>query len=188
MDFRCLRYPGFVSPDEYEANGTTDYASQIFFAALKKKIYKHYLGADRRLPMIYLKDGIKGTLMFLLADDSRFKSRYYNLPGLSFSCREISRALKAEIPDFKYTYEPNFKDEIAKTWPEDLEAEDAKKDWGWTPECDTTDKLVKKALKDIKMNQDYHYLFQGFKEAQHNKKEDVEKSIDMHKKNWDFKN
>lgn len=159
VDFRCLRYPGFISPYEYEANGTTDYASQIFFAALKKTEFKHYLSADRRLPMIYLDDGIEGTIKFLLADDKKFTSRVYNLPGLSFTCREISRALKAIIPEFKYKYEPDFRDEIAQSWPEIIESQLAFDDWKWKPECGTTEQLIKQTLKDIKENKEYSHLF-----------------------------
>jgi threonine 3-dehydrogenase len=159
VDFRSLRYPGFVSPYEYESNGTTDYSSQIFFSALKKQEFKLYLAPERRLPMIYITDGIEGTIKFLLADEKRFTSRFYNLTGLSFSCSDIVKSLKELIPDLKHRYELDFRDEIALSWPEDLDLKDASKDWDWHPKYDTVDKLVRKTLRDIKSNKEYKHYF-----------------------------
>ena len=161
VDFRSVRYPGFISPYEYEANGTTDYASQIFFTALRNKEYNHYLSANRKLPMIYIDEGIEGTIQFVKADQTRFTSRIYNLNGLSFTCEEISRELKKFIPGLKYKYEPDYREKIAASWPEVIEGELSKKDWDWKPQIDTTRKLVVKSLFDIENNDEYKHYFKG---------------------------
>jgi len=161
LDFRSLRYPGFVSPYEYEANGTTDYASQIFFNALKNTEYKHYLTKDRKLSMIYLDDGIDGTIDFLKADSSKFTSRIYNLNGLSFTPEEISKEIKNFIPNLKYSYEPDFRENIAASWPNQLESQTAFRDWGWKPRCDNVKKLVIQTLIDIAKNKEYFGYFKG---------------------------
>jgi threonine 3-dehydrogenase len=159
IDFRSLRYPGFVSPYEYESHGTTDYACQIFFSALRKQEFKHYLSPEIKLPMIYLDDGIEGTIKFFEADEKRFTSRFYNLPGLSFTCKEITKILKDVFPDFKYKYEPDFRDDIARSCPEILDNSYSIKDWDWQPHTNTLEKLVKRTLIDIKKNPEYNHLF-----------------------------
>jgi len=163
VNFRSLRYPGFVSPYEYEANGTTDYASQIFFSALKKLEYKHYLSKDRILPMIYIDEGIEGTIQFMMADDLKFTNRIYNLAGLSFSPAEISKEIKTLMPNFKMKYEPDFREEIAATWPEVIDGVSAEKDWGWSPKINTAKKLAVKTLLDISRNNEYKHYFENSK-------------------------
>ena len=150
VDFRSIRYPGVIAPYEYESHGTTDYASEIFFAALKKKIYTNCLSPNTVLPMAYLDDVIDGTIKFLETDIKNLTVPTYNMQGLSFSCEEIVTELKKHFPDFDHRYEPDFRDKIAKSWPEELDDNLARKDWGWDPLCMDVKSLIEEVLKHIK--------------------------------------
>lgn len=150
IDFRSIRYPGVISPTEYESHGTTDYASEIFFSAIRGKDYKVCLSADTVLPMAYLDDILEGTLKLITADEKPFSTRIYNIHGLSFSCEELVKEIKKFYPKFECKYEPDFRDEIAKTWPEDLDDQLARKDWGWNPKCKNVQTLVETMIKEIK--------------------------------------
>jgi len=153
VDFRSIRYPGVISPTEYESHGTTDYASEIFFYAFKNKEYKICLRPERILPMAYLDDTIQGTIKFIDADNSKLKHRVYNLNGLSFSCQDLTSEIsKKKFKNFSFRHEPDHRDKIAQTWPYTLNDKDAKIDWGWNPKINSTEKLVDEMISSIKLN------------------------------------
>ena len=151
VDFRSMRYPGVISPYEYESHGTTDYASEIFFAALKRIEYKICLSPDVVLPMTYLDDVVKGTLDLMFAESNKLTTRVYNIQGLSFSCQELADAIEKNYAGFKYRYEPDFRDAIAKTWPHDLNDELARNDWNWNPKCKSVSSLIEIMKNSLKL-------------------------------------
>jgi threonine 3-dehydrogenase len=94
VDFRCIRYPGIISSEEYEYHGTTDYSTEIFFKALREKKYDCFLKAETPLPLIHMDDALKATLQFLEADNSALTRRVYNLAGLSLCPKDFAEEIK----------------------------------------------------------------------------------------------
>ncbi len=91
-------------------------------------------------------------IKFLETDKKSLTTTTYNIQGLSFSCEEIVYELKKHYPDFANRYEPDFRDKIAKTWPQVLDDKLASNDWGWNPYCKDVRTLVDKILKFIRTN------------------------------------
>lgn len=135
VDVRSLRYPGIVGWQSLPAGGTTDYAVEIYHAALKEGHYECFLSEDTRLPMMYMNDAIKATIDLMHADREKVRVRYgYNLAAMSFTPAEIAAEICRHIPDFTISYKPDFRQEIAATWTESIDDSSARNDWGWTPQ------------------------------------------------------
>ena len=120
LNFRSLRYPGVLSPEE-PGGGTTDYSIFMFYEALKNKKYECFLGADVRLPMMMMSDCLKCTFDLIEAPDDTLKHRSFNVTGMSFTPEELANAIKEYIPNFEITYKPDFRDAIARSWPQSLD-------------------------------------------------------------------
>lgn len=134
VDVRSLRYPGIIGWQSLPAGGTTDYAVEIFHEALKHGQYECFLSENTRLPMMYMDDAIKATIDLMEADADKIKIRYaYNLAAMSFTPAEIADEIRKHIPDFKITYKPDFRQDIAKTWSETIDDANARVDWDWKP-------------------------------------------------------
>lgn len=137
VDVRSLRYPGIIGWQSLPAGGTTDYAVEIFHEALKHGQYECFLSENTRLPMMYMDDAIKATIDLMEADADKIKIRYaYNLAAMSFTPAEIADEIRKHIPDFKITYKPDFRQDIAKTWSETIDDVNARVDWDWKPAFD----------------------------------------------------
>ncbi len=148
VDVRSIRYPGIISYKALPGGGTTDYAVAIFYEALEKKKYTFFVKEDTVLPMMYMPDCIKGTIELMEAEPSKIKVRTsYNFAGISFSAKELAEEVKKHIPEFEDSYEPDFRQKIADSWPKSIDDSDARKDWGWKHEYDlskmTDDMIVK---------------------------------------------
>jgi threonine 3-dehydrogenase len=148
VDFRSIRYPGVISSEKYDFNGTTDYSTEIFFHALEKGAYKCWLGPKTNLPMIYIDDCIAGTIQFLKADGAKLKRKVYNMAGISFNPEELAASIKKMLPEFQVSYEPDFRQKIADSWPKSIDDSESKKDWGWSYDV-SVDDLAKKILDGI---------------------------------------
>ena len=151
VDVRSLRYPGIISYKSPPGGGTTDYAVEIFHAAVNKGNYKCFIEKDITLPMIYMNDAIRATIELMNIDrkDLTINSSY-NLSGMSFAPNEIADELKKHYPNFKMTYEKDFRNDIAVTWPSVIDDSLARKDWNWNHEYDlrkTTIEMVN-GIKD----------------------------------------
>jgi nucleoside-diphosphate-sugar epimerase len=137
LDVRGCRYPGIISYETLPGGGTTDYAVAIFFEAVKNKRYTCFLNEDTRLPMMYMPDCLKATLDLMEADFSRLRHHAdFNVAAMSFSAGELAAEIKRHIPDFKITYEPDFRQAIADSWPESIDDSAARKEWDWKPDYD----------------------------------------------------
>jgi nucleoside-diphosphate-sugar epimerase len=137
LDVRSLRYPGLISWKSEPGGGTTDYAVEIYHAALKDQHYTCFLSENTYLPMMYMDDAIRGTIELMEASQEKLKSRMaYNLSGMSFSPREIAAAIQKHIPGFTIDYNPDFRQQIADGWPKSIDDSAAKDDWSWKPRFD----------------------------------------------------
>ena len=137
VDVRGLRYPGLISYKASPGGGTTDYAIDIFHAALKGERYTCFLAEDEPLPMLYMDDAVRGTLELMEAPGSAITERgSYNLAGVSFTPREIAHEIRKHLPDFEISYEPDFRQAIASGWPDSIDDDCARRDWGWAPRYD----------------------------------------------------
>ncbi len=132
VDVRSIRYPGLISYKTEAGGGTTDYAVEIFYDAIKKGSYDCFLKEDVTLPMMFMEDAINATIQLMEADASKLTVRSsYNLASISFSPAEIAAEIKKHIPDFSVTYHPDFRQAIAESWPQTIDDSVARKDWGW---------------------------------------------------------
>jgi threonine 3-dehydrogenase len=137
VDVRSLRYPGIIGWQSLPAGGTTDYAVEIFHAALKNKHYECFLKEDTRLPMMYMDDAIKATIDLMEAPSETISVRYsYNLAAMSFNPSEIAAEIKKHIPEFTISYKPDFRQDIAASWTESIDDSVARNDWHWKPKFD----------------------------------------------------
>jgi len=137
VDVRSLRYPGLISWKTAPGGGTTDYAVEIFHAALKEGRYSCYLDADQALPMMYLADALRATVELMSAPAKSITERSsYNVAGVSFTPREIAAAIGRRIEGFTMSYEPDFRQGIASNWPRSIDDSAARHDWGWRPHFD----------------------------------------------------
>eukprot|EP01130_Rhizamoeba_saxonica_P017314 TRINITY_DN8355_c0_g1_i1.p1 TRINITY_DN8355_c0_g1~~TRINITY_DN8355_c0_g1_i1.p1 ORF type:complete len:352 (+),score=90.52 TRINITY_DN8355_c0_g1_i1:238-1293(+) len=152
VDFRSIRYPGIISSETLPGGGTTDYAIDIFHKAVKQNEYTCFLRDDRRLPMMYIPDCLKATVQLIEADRKSLKSCTYNISAVDFTPAEIAHELRKHLPDgenFKMNYQPDFRDDIAASWPSSLDDSDARRDWGWQHEYDLA-KMTKDMYEKIK--------------------------------------
>jgi nucleoside-diphosphate-sugar epimerase len=137
VDVRSIRYPGLISYKTPPGGGTTDYAIEIFHEAIKDKKYTCFLSEDTALPMMYMDDAIRATISIMEAPSENIKTRSsYNLAGISFSPEKITAEIKQHISDFEISYKPDFREEIASSWPSSIDDSEARKDWSWKPEFD----------------------------------------------------
>ncbi|MEO6231728.1 MAG: NAD-dependent epimerase/dehydratase family protein [Ferruginibacter sp.] len=139
VDVRSLRYPGLISYKSAPGGGTTDYAIEMFQDGLEEKKYNCFLSEDTYLPMMYMPDAIKATIELMEAPAEKIKIRTsYNIAAMSFSPKEIAAEIKKHIPDFAITYKPDYRQQIANSWPQSIDDSVARRDWQWKEEYDLT--------------------------------------------------
>ena len=154
VDVVSLRYPGLIGWKSNPGGGTTDYAVHIFHEAIKNKKYISFLTKDTTLPMMYMADAIKATLKIMESDSDKIKIRSsYNISGCSFNPEELANEIKSYIPDFKISYNSDYRQEIADSWPDSLEDSLAKEHWGWQAEY-SMPKLVEEMIKNLNAKYD----------------------------------
>jgi len=152
VDVRSIRYPGLISYKSEPGGGTTDYAVDIYHQALEEKRYQCFLREDTYLPMMYMPDAIRATLELMDAPAEKISIRTaYNISGMSFSPKEIAKEIKKHIPEFTITYQPDYRQAIADSWPQSIDAGVAAHDWGWKPQYDLG-KMTVDMLENLKGN------------------------------------
>ncbi len=131
VDFRSLRYPGLISYKTEAGGGTTDYAVEIYYEAIRNNSYNCFLREDTALPMMFMDDAIKATIQLMEADPARLSLRSsYNVGGMSFTPADVVAAIRKHQPDFSVSYEPDFRQAIADSWPASIDDSVARADWG----------------------------------------------------------
>lgn len=148
VDVRSIRYPGLIGWKAAPGGGTTDYAVDIFHQAIQHMKYESFLSENTGLPMMYMPDAIRATIELMEAPAEQVKIRSsYNLAGVSFTPKQIAEEVKKHIPDFIITYNTDFRQAIADSWPSSIDDNYAQKDWGWELKYD-----LKKMTSDMMIN------------------------------------
>ncbi|MGZ2461727.1 NAD-dependent epimerase/dehydratase family protein [Rhizobium anhuiense] len=134
VDVRSIRYPGLISYKVAPGGGTTDYAIDIFYSAIRRETYTCFLREDEPLPMMYMEDAVRATMELMEVPVERVRKRGgYNLAGVSFTPREIAAEIQRHLPSFKIEYKPDFRQAIAEGWPNSIDDAAARRDWMWKP-------------------------------------------------------
>jgi nucleoside-diphosphate-sugar epimerase len=155
VDTRGVRYPGIISNVTLPGGGTTDYAVEIYYEAIKNKKYTCNLKAGTFLDMMYMPDAIKGAVDLMEAEPARLKHRNaFNVTAMSFGPEMIAAEIKKHIPEFTIDYKVDpVKQAIADSWPNNMDDSAAKEEWGWNPEyglSEMTDDMIAVLSKKLK--------------------------------------
>jgi len=152
IDIRGVRYPGLISYETLPGGGTTDYAVEIFYEALKSQNYSCFLKEDTYLDMMYMPDAVKAAMQLMEADSNSLLHRNgYNVSAMSFSPREISEEIRKWIPEFKISYDIDpIRQSIADSWPNSMDDTVAREEWDWQPDYDLP-KMAKDMLEKLKL-------------------------------------
>ena len=149
VDVRSIRYPGLISWKTPPGGGTTDYAVDIYYKAVADNKYTCFLSEDTELPMMYMDDAIRATVGIMQADKEQIKIRSsYNLSAMSFTPKEVAAAIAKEKPGFEISYEPDFRQAIADSWPSSINDAEARKDWNWQHDYDL-ESMTKVMLENL---------------------------------------
>ncbi len=149
LDVRGVRYPGIISWKAPPGGGTTDYAVEIFYYALKGEKYTCFLREDATLPMMYMPDAIKAITMLADAPAENLVHRAdFNIAAMSFSPKELVEEIRKYV-DFEVEYKPDYRQKIADSWPRSIDDSAARKEWGWKPDYDMAT-MVKDMIKNLK--------------------------------------
>lgn len=151
VDVRSIRYPGLISWNTPAGGGTTDYAVEIFYEAVEEGKYTSFISENTGMPMLYMNDAIKATLQLMAAPKENLTVHTaYNLGGMSFTPKELAAEIKKEMPDFTIDYQPDFRQQIADSWPASIDDSVAKKDWGLSYDYGITE-MTQDMLKNLKV-------------------------------------
>jgi nucleoside-diphosphate-sugar epimerase len=151
VDVRSIRYPGLISWTTEPGGGTTDYAVDIYHKALSDGKYECFLSSETKMPMMYMDDAIAATIKIMQAPVEEIKIRSsYNLAAMSFTPTEVADEIKKHIPELAVTYNPDFRQKIADSWPASIDDSRAREDWGWKPEFDLESMTVE-MIKNLRL-------------------------------------
>ncbi len=149
VDVRSIRYPGLISYKALPGGGTTDYAVDIYYKAVAEKPFTCFVNADTRLPMMFMSDAVRATIELMQAPANSLTVRSsYNLTGFSLSPEDAATSIRRHYPDFEVRYEPDYREQIARSWPQSIDDSIARRDWGWKHEYDL-EKMTDVMLREL---------------------------------------
>jgi len=149
VDIRSIRFPGIISYNAPPGGGTTDFAVDMFFQALESGTYECFVAPKTRLPMMYMDDAVKSVIDLMAAKSKHITVRTsYNVTAFSFSAEELAAVIRKYVPEFGCTYRPDFRQEIADTWPRTIDDSTARRDWNWKPDFDL-DAMARDMLENV---------------------------------------
>ncbi|MFM7462387.1 MAG: NAD-dependent epimerase/dehydratase family protein [Burkholderiales bacterium] len=149
VDVRSLRYPGLISWKTPPGGGVTDYAVEIFHAAMKDGCYTCFLRENQALPMMYMPDALRATLYLMNAPVGAIRQRgSYNLAGISLTPAQIAASIRRRLPSFRMDYMPDSRQAIAASWPQCINDRESQSDWGWAQQYDL-DSMVDNMLDNL---------------------------------------
>ncbi len=150
VDVRSIRYPGLISYKTEAGGGTTDYAVEIYYEAIRNGTYECFLTENTALPMLFMPDAIKATIQLMEAERSKLTiNSAYNLGGMSITPDQVHQEIRKEIPEFAISYKPDFRQAIADTWPQSVDDSMASNDWGFKQNYDL-EKMTGIMLSEIR--------------------------------------
>lgn len=153
LDVRSLRYPGVIGYESMPGGGTTDYAVDIFHKAIHNNPFECFLNASTQLPMIYMEDAIRATIELMEAPKQHITIRSsYNIAGMSFNPNQLVLMIKKTYPKFTITYNPDYRQQIAESWPNSIDDSYAVRDWGWKPNYNL-ETMTESMIKNLKLKQ-----------------------------------
>lgn len=156
VDTRAVRFPGLISNVTLPGGGTTDYAVDIYYAAVRGEKFVCPLKPGTLMDMMYMPDALNGSIKLMEADPSRLIHRNaFNIASMSFAPETIYEAIRREVPGFGMEYQPDpLKQSIADSWPDSMDDSCARQEWDWKPEYDlesmTRDMLAKLRARLLK--------------------------------------
>lgn len=156
VDTRAVRFPGLISNVTLPGGGTTDYAVDIYYAAVRGEKFVCPLKPGTLMDMMYMPDALNGSIKLMEADPSRLIHRNaFNIASMSFAPETIYEAIRREVPGFEMEYQPDpLKQSIADSWPDSMDDSGARQEWDWKPEYDlesmTRDMLAKLRARLLK--------------------------------------
>jgi nucleoside-diphosphate-sugar epimerase len=154
LDIRSLRYPGLIGYRSLPGGGTTDYAVEIYHEAIKNSNFTCPIDQHATLPMMFMADAVRATIELMEADRSHLTiNTSYNVAGISFDPIEIAQSIRNFIPDFRINYKPDFRQQIAESWPNSIDDSPAKNDWKWKMAYDL-DAMSKEMISHLKAKQE----------------------------------
>ena len=149
VDIRSLRLPGLIGWRSLAGGGTTDYAVDIFYHALKNNDYTCFLSKETTLPMMYMDDAIEAILKIMTTKKENIKIRTsYNISAVSFTPKELEKQIKIYFPNFNVKFKPDYRQKIADSWPDSIDDQEAKADWGWKAKFNL-EKLTSDMFKNL---------------------------------------
>jgi nucleoside-diphosphate-sugar epimerase len=149
VDVRSLRLPGLIGWRSLAGGGTTDYAVEIFYHALKNNDYTCFLSKETILPMMYMDDAIEAILKIMTTKKENIKIRTsYNISAVSFTPKELEKQIKIYFPNFNVKFKPDYRQKIADSWPDSIDDQEAKVDWGWKAKFNL-EKLTSEMFKNL---------------------------------------
>lgn len=149
VDVRSLRLPGLIGWRSLAGGGTTDYAVEIFYYALKNNDYTCFLSKETILPMMYMDDAIEAILKIMTTKKENIKIRTsYNISAVSFTPKELEKQIKIYFPNFNVKFKPDYRQKIADSWPDSIDDQEAKVDWGWKAKFNLQ-KLTSEMFKNL---------------------------------------
>jgi nucleoside-diphosphate-sugar epimerase len=152
VDVRSIRYPGLISYTSLPGGGTTDYAVDIFYKAKAENSFNCFLSADTELPMMYMEDAIRATIELMEASSEKVNIRSsYNLSGCSFTPAQLAKEIEILQPGFTISYSPDFRQQIADSWPNSIDDSRAREDWGWKEKYGVRE-MVRIMLENVDVN------------------------------------
>ncbi len=156
VDIRSVRYPGLISYKTEPGGGTTDWAVEIYFEAIRKKSYTCYINEETALPMMYMEDAINATVRLMETDSANLSCHSsYNLSGPSLSPRQVAMDIRRHIPGFDILYKPDFRQAIAESWPKSIEDSELRNSIVWKPKFgleQITDRMLLEIRKKEQTN------------------------------------
>ncbi|WP_223032168.1 NAD-dependent epimerase/dehydratase family protein [Hanstruepera marina] len=156
VDVRSIRYPGIISYKTLPGGGTTDYAVDIYHKALSDSHYDCFLTEGTELPMMFMDDAIKATVDIMQAPAESIKIRSaYNLAAVSFTPKEVAESIKKQLPDFTISYTPDFRQDIADSWPKSIDDSEARNHWNWKHQFDL-EGITSEMLTNLKKKTPQH--------------------------------
>ncbi|MDG2153862.1 MAG: NAD-dependent epimerase/dehydratase family protein [Crocinitomicaceae bacterium] len=149
VDVRSIRYPGLISYKSKPGGGTTDYAIEIFEKAINKEPFSCFLSKDTMLPMMYMEDAIRATIEIMQAPIEKINIRSsYNIAGISFTPDQIAKGIEDKNGKLMISYNPDYRQKIADSWPDSIDDNRAKSDWNWSANFNLN-KIIFEMLKGM---------------------------------------